>query len=80
VVTWHWAGLIQDIQAVSELLPNCNFVHVRRGGNIVAHQLARRALQYSECIVSAPACVSTQCAIDAVGARSSEVCNSVQIY
>jgi ribonuclease HI len=81
-VTSHWGGVIQDIQAVSELLPSCDFVHVKRGGNVVAHLLARRALQHSECIVSrfsTPACVRTQCAIEAVGTRSSEVCNSVQV-
>jgi hypothetical protein len=45
-------GLIQDIQVVSELLPICTFMHVKPGGNLVAHLLARRALQHSECVVS----------------------------
>jgi ribonuclease HI len=75
-----WAGLIQEIKGVSVLLPDCRFIRVRREGNLVAHRLARRALQFNECGLgrfSSPECARNQCIIEAAGARGAVVCNTV---
>ena len=36
--------IIQDIKCASLCMQVCNFIHVRRGGNRLAHSLARRAI------------------------------------
>jgi hypothetical protein len=82
-VTSRWAGLIHDIKAVSHLLPACSFIHVKTNGNVVAHQLAHRAMQHSECVVrrfSAQECVCEQCILEAEGAHNPDICNSIEIH
>jgi hypothetical protein len=37
----RWVGTISEIKAVSRLLQECNYVHVRRDSNQVAHELAK---------------------------------------
>jgi ribonuclease HI len=45
------AGILAEIQAMRNILPECNFRHVRRGSNEVAHGLARRDSIHQECVV-----------------------------
>jgi hypothetical protein len=47
----QWAVLVDEIKAVRHLLPACSFSHVKRDGNMVARQLARRVIKHSECVV-----------------------------
>jgi hypothetical protein len=47
----QWAVLVDEIKAVRHLLPACSFSHVKTDGNMVARQLARRAIKHSECVV-----------------------------
>jgi hypothetical protein len=55
-----WAGVLQEIQAASHLLPACRFSRVCREANEVAHTLAQWALRQQHCVVmplNAPPCV-----------------------
>jgi hypothetical protein len=73
-----WAGLIQEIKGVRELLPDCRFSHVRREGNWVAHLIAE-ALQFNEYGLRrfrSPECAREQCILEAAGARGANICNS----
>jgi hypothetical protein len=40
-----WVGSIAEIKALSQLLLECSFRHVRRDANQVAHELARLAMR-----------------------------------
>ena len=47
-----YGDIIADTQALANSLNRFSFSHVRRGGNTVAHCLARRALDlHSSCLV-----------------------------
>jgi hypothetical protein len=66
----HWAGLIKEIRAVSNLLPGYMFRHVRREANIVAHKLAHKAIVNQECVVmrfSMPEDVCSQVMLRQIG-------------
>jgi hypothetical protein len=43
--------IIQEIKAVTRLLPQCKFQHVRREANGAAHQLAHGALRTDDSVV-----------------------------
>jgi hypothetical protein len=66
-----------DIQAVKNILPECNFRHVRRGIKKVAHNL--KALRQQECVVTcynAPQCVRELINAEAAGIDgASQICN-----
>jgi hypothetical protein len=47
----RWAGIIDEIINISNLLPACKFEHIRREANKVAHQPARRGLEKKEWVV-----------------------------
>ncbi|KAL0013804.1 hypothetical protein SO802_000873 [Lithocarpus litseifolius] len=40
----QWGHVIEDIKKASSCLQVCSFSHVSRGGNSLAHSLARRAV------------------------------------
>jgi hypothetical protein len=44
----QWAGTISEIRGLSQILPDCKFLHVNRDANRVAHQLAKRAQERQE--------------------------------
>jgi ribonuclease HI len=46
-----WAGVLDEIQGLRQLLLDCIIQHVGRDANTVAHQLARRALEREEWVV-----------------------------
>jgi hypothetical protein len=46
-----WMGTITEIKELSQLFPNCSFIHVRRSGNQVAHTLAQLAMRRKQCSV-----------------------------
>ncbi|GJN39711.1 hypothetical protein PR202_gb28846 [Eleusine coracana subsp. coracana] len=57
-----WRGIRQEIQAASELLPECMFRKVSRNANRVAHALAKRAMSKGEFVVKRfgyPPCVGS---------------------
>jgi hypothetical protein len=75
----QWSGLVEEIKAACQLLPAYRFKHVKRDGNVVAHQLAQQAIKHRECVVrrlSAPQCVHNQCVVEAEGAGRSPGCNA----
>ena len=39
-----WGHVIEDIEKASTCLQLCSFCHISRGGNSLAHSLARRAV------------------------------------
>jgi hypothetical protein len=47
----QWSDLIIGIKIVAQMLPTCNFHHIRREGNMVAHRLAQHAMRNDECVV-----------------------------
>jgi hypothetical protein len=76
----QWVGIIQEIKALSNQLPECEFRHVRRDGNRIAHQLAQHALKLAECVVmrfEALEGVHNQCSIEAEWTGRSSACNHV---
>jgi hypothetical protein len=40
----QWAGIIEEIRAASNQLPQCRFMHVGRDANIVAHKASEKRL------------------------------------
>jgi ribonuclease HI len=46
-----WSSINNEIIEVGRLLPACTIRHTGRDGNRVAHLLAKRALERSECVV-----------------------------
>jgi hypothetical protein len=44
-----WAGIVAEIQAAKNLLPECPMNHIRREANMVAYELAQRAMSHWEC-------------------------------
>ena len=40
----QWGHVIEDIKKASSWFPFCSFCHVYRGGNNLAHSLAKRAI------------------------------------
>jgi hypothetical protein len=64
-----WAGIVDEIRAARNLLPECTMNHIRREANKVAHGLAQRAMSRRECVVmrhAAPDCVRNQLDVEAV--------------
>jgi ribonuclease HI len=53
-------GVLAEIKAVKNILPECHFKHIKRCANEVAHRLAQEAIRNQNCIVmrfNAPECV-----------------------
>jgi ribonuclease HI len=76
----QWAGLLAEIRAMSTLLPECRFQHVKTEGNKVAHLLAKQALQQREFAVKRfdkPECVRSQCNLEAAGTNRPNACTFV---
>jgi hypothetical protein len=44
------AGILIEVRAAMQLLPQITIGHVRREANSVAHELAQRTLKYQECV------------------------------
>jgi hypothetical protein len=72
-------GILTECRAAMQLLPEVTVGHDRREGNSVAHELAKRALKYQECVVmrqNVPECVHRQVDIEVVVAVvSTRSCN-----
>jgi hypothetical protein len=70
-----WACILAEIQAIGNILPDRNFIHIHRDMNQLAHNLAQKAIRQNECVVmrfDAPACVRQLMASEAVNSQKKE--------
>jgi hypothetical protein len=75
-----WAGIVAEIRAAKQSLPECSVNHIRRDANGVAHELAQRAIRSHECVVmhsEAPECVHRRIEVEVVqGSTTRSSCNA----